>query len=660
MISIAGAFALTSYKYRRWGEDEMKNGFVKVAAATPDIRVADVEFNTQNIINAMEEAQKNGAKILVFPELCVTGYTCSDLFDHSVLLKASRKALLEIAENTNDKDMLVFVGAPLEVNGKLYNVAAAMNQGDIIGFTTKTFLPNYGEFYEMRQFTPGPQTVREITFEGKKIPFGPQILFQAEGMEELVVAAEICEDVWSPVPPSIQAALEGATVIVNCSASDETIGKDTYRRALISGQSARLISGYIYANAGEGESTTDLVFGGHNIIAENGTVLKESSRYVNEIIYSEIDLQRITGERRKNTTFQPLDEETLVRVPFTVEETKTFLTRTFPKKPFVPSDEQTRAQRCEEILTIQAMGLKKRLAHTNARTAVVGISGGLDSTLALLVTARAFDMLGRDKKDIIAVTMPCFGTTDRTYQNACEMSKKVGATLIEVPIADAVNIHFRDIGHDPEDHSVTYENCQARERTQVLMDIANKTWGMVIGTGDLSELALGWATYNGDHMSMYGVNASVPKTLVRHLVKYAADDTKDEALKNVLYDVLDTPVSPELLPPKDGDIAQKTEDLVGPYELHDFFLYFMLRFGYEPSKIFRIACMTFDGEYDKETIFKWLETFCRRFFSQQFKRSCLPDGPKVGTVALSPRGDWRMPSDACVAVWMKDLEACRV
>lgn len=638
----------------------MKNGFVKVAAATPDIRVADVEFNTQNIINVMEEAQKNGAKILVFPELCVTGYTCSDLFDHSVLLKASRKALIEIAENTSDKDMLVFVGAPLEVNGKLYNVAAAMNQGEILGFTTKTFLPNYGEFYEMRQFTPGPQTVREITFEGKKIPFGPQILFQAKGMEELVVAAEICEDVWSPIPPSIQAALEGATVIVNCSASDETIGKDTYRRALISGQSARLISGYIYANAGEGESTTDLVFGGHNIIAENGTILKESSRYVNEIIYSEIDLQRITGERRKNTTFQPLDEETLVRVPFTVEETKTFLTRTFPKKPFVPSDEQTRAQRCEEILTIQAMGLKKRLAHTNARTAVVGISGGLDSTLALLVTARAFDMLGRDKKDIIAVTMPCFGTTDRTYQNACEMSKKVGATLIEVPIADAVNIHFRDIGHDPEDHSVTYENCQARERTQVLMDIANKTWGMVIGTGDLSELALGWATYNGDHMSMYGVNASVPKTLVRHLVKYAADDTKDEALKNVLYDVLDTPVSPELLPPKDGDIAQKTEDLVGPYELHDFFLYFMLRFGYEPSKIFRIACMTFDGEYDKETIFKWLETFCRRFFSQQFKRSCLPDGPKVGTVALSPRGDWRMPSDACVAVWMKDLEACRV
>ena len=373
-------------------------------------------------------------------------------------------------------------------------------------------------------------------------------------------------------------------------------------------------------------------------------------------LFTEFDLERITGERRKNTTFQTAKERSLIRVGFQIEKGETSLTRTFPKKPFVPSDEQTRAARCEEILTIQAMGLKKRLAHTNARTAVVGISGGLDSTLALLVTAKAFDMLGRDKKDILAVTMPCFGTTDRTYQNACEMSKKVGATLIEVPIAEAVNIHFRDIGHDPEDHSVTYENGQARERTQVLMDLANKTWGMVIGTGDMSELALGWATYNGDHMSMYGVNASVPKTLVRHLVKYAADDTEDEQLREVLYDVLDTPVSPELLPPKDGDIAQKTEDLVGPYELHDFFLYFMLRFGYEPAKIYRLACSTFEGEYDRETILKWLKTFCRRFFSQQFKRSCLPDGPKVGTVALSPRGDWRMPSDACVAVWMKELE----
>lgn len=633
----------------------MKHGFVKVAAATPDIRVADVAYNTEKIREDIAEACGNGAKILVFPELCVTGYTCGDLFTHDVLLEAARRAVLELAEFTADKDILVFVGVPLDIEGKLYNVAAALNRGKIIGLTTKTFLPNYGEFYEMRQFTPGPSEAGYISFEGDRIPFGPQILFQATAMENLIVSAEICEDVWSPIPPSIGAALEGATVIVNCSASDETIGKDTYRRELISGQSARLIAGYVYANAGEGESTTDLVFGGHNIIAENGTILKEAQRYHNEIIYSELDIRRIVAERRKNTTFQSEGERTLIRVPFYIESGKTELTRTFPKRPFVPSDDQARAQRCEEILTIQAMGLKKRLAHTHSKTAVVGISGGLDSTLALLVTARAFDMLGRDKKDIIAVTMPCFGTTDRTYHNACEMSRKTGATLKEVRIADAVNIHFRDIGQDPENHDVTYENSQARERTQVLMDIANRTDGMVIGTGDMSELALGWATYNGDHMSMYGVNASVPKTLVRHLVKYAADETEDKELKRVLYDVLDTPVSPELLPPKDGDIAQRTEDLVGPYELHDFFLYYMLRFGYEPSKIFRLAEKAFQEEYDNVTILKWLETFCRRFFSQQFKRSCLPDGPKIGTVALSPRGDWRMPSDACVAVWLKDL-----
>ena len=637
----------------------MRHGFVKVAAATPDIRVADVEFNTGKICEAIGKACEMRAKIIAFPELCVTGYTCGDLFTQDALLEAAHDALLRIAEYTADKDILAFVGTPLPVRGKLYNVAAAMNRGKIIGFTTKTFLPNYAEFYEMRQFTPGPDQAGYILFEGEQIPFGPQILFEAEGVEELIVSAEICEDVWSPVPPSIQAAIEGATVIVNCSASDETIGKDTYRRELISGQSARLIAGYVYANAGEGESTTDVVFGGHNIIAENGAVLKEARRYQNEIIYSELDLKRIVSERRKNTTFQADPDGKLLRVPFTVGKEDVKLTRVFPKKPFVPSDERARAERCEEILTIQAMGLKKRLAHTHSKTAVVGISGGLDSTLALLVTARAFDMLGRDKKDIIAVTMPCFGTTDRTYQNACEMSKKTGATLKEVPIAEAVNVHFRDIGQDPENHDVTYENAQARERTQVLMDIANRTGGMVIGTGDMSELALGWATYNGDHMSMYGVNASVPKTLVRHLVKYAADETTDEELKNVLYDVLDTPVSPELLPPKDGDIAQKTEDLVGPYELHDFFLYYMLRFGYEPGKIFRLAETAFAGDYDRETILKWLKTFCRRFFSQQFKRSCLPDGPKVGTVALSPRGDWRMPSDACAAVWMKELDEIR-
>ncbi len=634
----------------------MKQGFVKVAAVTTDIRVADVAYNTEKICEAIDKTALERAKIVVFPELCITGYTCADLFLQDVLLNSAKEALKKIAQHTRDKDMLVFVGLPLEVDGKLYNVAAALNRGKILGFTTKTFLPNYGEFYEMRQFTPGPDMSREILFEGSQIPFGPQILFQAVGMENLIVSAEICEDVWSPIPPSIQAALEGATVIVNCSASDENAGKDSYRRTLIAGQSARLIAGYIYANAGEGESTTDVVFGGHNIIAENGAVLKETKRYKNDIVYSEIDIHRLMGERRRNTTFRMTLNPVLKRVPFYIEEEETELTRNFAKSPFVPQNERLREKRCEEILTIQAMGLKKRLLHTHAKTTVVGISGGLDSTLALLVTARAFELLQKDKKEIYAVTMPCFGTTDRTYQNACEMSKRLGATLLEVPIADAVQVHFRDIGHDANNHDVTYENAQARERTQVLMDIANANGGIVIGTGDMSELALGWATYNGDHMSMYGVNASVPKTLVYYLVKHVADTTEDEKLREILCDVLDTPVSPELLPPKDGDIAQKTEDLVGPYELHDFYLYYFLRFGYEPSKIFRLAEKAFGDKYDSVDILKWLETFCRRFFNQQFKRSCLPDGPKIGTVALSPRGDWRMPSDACVQAWMKDLE----
>lgn len=634
----------------------MRHGFIKVAAATPDIRVADVDYNKGQIIKQMDEAAEAGAKIIVFPELCITGYTCSDLFLQDILLNSAKKALVKIAEHTKNLDALVFVGVPIAVGGELYNVAAALNHGNILGFTTKSFLPNYGEFYEMRQFRPGPKKAEKILFGGKEIPFGPQLLFVENQMANLIVSAEICEDVWSPVPPSIEAAREGATVIVNCSASDETIGKASYRESLISGQSARLISGYIYANAGEGESTTDLVFGGHNLIAENGTILAEAKRFSNGIIYTEFDVQKIANERRKNTTFTETQEHVLPRIPFGLEQTETILTRTFPSRPFVPRDDQERTKRCEEILTIQAMGLKKRLAHTHAKSAVVGISGGLDSTLALLVTAKAFDALGLERSGITAVTMPCFGTTDRTYQNACKMSLKVGATLREVRIGDAVMQHFKDIGHDPQDHSVTYENSQARERTQVLMDIANQTGGLVIGTGDMSELALGWATYNGDHMSMYGVNASVPKTLVRHLVHYFADTCEDSSLKEVLYDVLDTPVSPELLPPKDGKIAQKTEDLVGPYELHDFFLYYFLRFGYAPSKIYRIAKYSFAGEYDDETIYKWLRTFCWRFFAQQFKRSCLPDGPKVGTVALSPRGDWRMPSDACVASWMRDLE----
>ena len=634
----------------------MRHGFIKVAAATPDIRVADVDYNKGQIIKQMDEAAEAGAKIIVFPELCITGYTCSDLFLQDILLNSAKKALVEIAEHTKNLDALVFVGVPIAVGGELYTVAAALNHGNILGFTTKSFLPNYGEFYEMRQFRPGPKKAEKILFGGKEIPFGPQLLFVENQMANLIVSAEICEDVWSPVPPSIEAAREGATVIVNCSASDETIGKASYREALISGQSARLISGYIYANAGEGESTTDLVFGGHNLIAENGTILAEAKRFSNGIIYTEFDVQKIANERRKNTTFTETQEHVLPRIPFGLEQTETILTRTFPSRPFVPRDDQERAKRCEEILTIQAMGLKKRLAHTHAKSAVVGISGGLDSTLALLVTAKAFDALGLERSGITAVTMPCFGTTDRTYQNACKMSLKVGATLREVRIGDAVMQHFKDIGHDPQDHSVTYENSQARERTQVLMDIANQTGGLVIGTGDMSELALGWATYNGDHMSMYGVNASVPKTLVRHLVHYFADTCEDSSLKEVLYDVLDTPVSPELLPPKDGVISQKTEDLVGPYELHDFFLYYMLRWTFPPKKIYRIAKLSFAGEYDDETIYKWLRTFCWRFFSQQFKRSCLPDGPKVGTVALSPRGDWRMPSDACVALWIQNLE----
>lgn len=634
----------------------MRDGFIKVAAVTPDIRVADVAFNTEQICQAIDNAQREGAKIAVFPELCITGYTCGDLFAQDVLLERAKEGLLKAAAYTKGKDMLAFVGVPLAVDGKLYNVAAALNDGEILGLVTKTFLPNYGEFYEMRQFHEGPSSVRLITLNGKELPFGPQLLFEEKSIDGFVVSAEICEDVWSAVPPSIEAAREGAVIIVNCSASDETIGKASYRKALIEGQSARLLCGYIYANAGEGESTTDLVFGGHNIIAENGVILASGKRFENRAIYSEIDIKRLCSERRKNTTFQTAGERKLLRIPFHVGLGETCLTRKFPSRPFVPEGDEERANRCEEILTIQGMGLKKRLAHAHARSAVVGISGGLDSTLALLVTAKAFDALGMDRKGIIAVTMPCFGTTDRTYQNACKMSQKLGADLREVPIAESVRRHFKDIGHDMEDHSVTYENAQARERTQVIMDIANKENGMVIGTGDMSELALGWATYNGDHMSMYGVNASVPKTLVRHLVRYYADTCQDQTLKEVLYDVLDTPVSPELLPPKDGEIAQKTEDLVGPYELHDFFLYYFLRFGYEPAKIYRIAKLAFAGEYEDEVIYKWLHTFCRRFFTQQFKRSCLPDGPKVGTVALSPRGDWRMPSDACAAVWMENLE----
>ena len=635
----------------------MKQGFVKVAAITPDMRVADVDYNTAEICKNIGEAVEAGAKVLVFPELAITGYTCGDLFFQDALLKSAEEGLRKIVEYTKGKDALIFVGLPFVHAGKLYNVAAALNDGELLGFTTKTFLPNYDEFYEMRYFQPGPTTLEQILFDGKQVAFGPQILFECREMKELVVAAEICEDVWAPVPPSVPAAIQGATIIVNCSASDESVGKEAYRRELIKGQSAKLISGYIYASAGYGESTTDLVFGGHDLIAEKGMILTESERFRNGIVYSEIDVKHLAWERRKNTTFQMthFPYET-ARVSFSLDVEETELTRKILQTPFVPETETERNLYCKETLMIQAMALKKRLDHTNCKSAVVGISGGLDSTLAILVTAKAYDLLGLDRKDILGVTMPCFGTTDRTYQNACLLVEKLGATLKEVDIKEAVTLHFKDIEHDMNVHDVTYENSQARERTQVLMDIANQTNGMVIGTGDMSELALGWATYNGDHMSMYAVNASLPKTFIKHVVKYYAETCEEKELKEVLLDILDTPVSPELLPPKDGEIAQKTEDLVGPYELHDFYLYYMLRYGYEPSKIYRLAKYAFEGVYDDETILKWLKKFYWRFFSQQFKRSCVPDGPRVSGMSLSPRGDWRMPSDACVAVWIKELE----
>ena len=634
----------------------MRQGFIKVAALTPKVKVADTTYNREQICMLIDEAQEKGAKILVFPELCITGYTCGDLFYQELLLREAKKELLVIAKYTERKDCLVFVGLPLEHQGKLYNVAAAIAQGKVLGLVPKTHIPNYNEFYERRHFVSGmKQPVPVALDEDIIVPMGTQILFQCRQMPALKIAAEICEDVWAPNPPGVDHALAGATVLVNLSASDETTGKDIYRKSLVTGQSGRLICGYIYCSAGDGESTQDVVYSGHNLIAENGSLLAESRRFCNESIYTELDIARLNEERRRMSTF-PASNETYINIEFSLKEEQTELTRFVDPAPFVPGNKADREKRCEEIFMIQAMGLKKRLEHTNAATAVVGISGGLDSTLALLVMVKAFDLLNRDHKDIVAVTMPGFGTTDRTYDNAVSLIKSLGATFREVSIVDSVRTHFRDIGQDEAVHDVTYENGQARERTQILMDIANKSGGMVIGTGDMSELALGWATYNGDHMSMYGVNASVPKTLVRHLVRYYADTCGDETLQKVLYDVLDTPVSPELLPPEDGKISQKTEDIVGPYELHDFFLYYILRFGCTPKKIYRLAKYAFDGIYDTETIQKWLKTFYRRFFSQQFKRSCLPDGPKVGTVAVSPRGDLRMPSDASARIWMEELD----
>ena len=636
----------------------MRDGFIKVAAGTPKIRVADCPYNAGQITELMKAAAAQGVKVLALPELCVTGYTCGDLFLQDTLLHGAEQALGHILEETSALDMLTVLGLPVSCKNKLYNCAAVIQGGKLLGLIPKTYIPNYGEFYEGRWFVSGAG-VSECFFPlcGRETTLDADMVFPCADMPNLILGVEVCEDLWAVNPPSIRLAALGATVILNLSASDEVAGKSAYRRSLVAGQSGRLVCGYVYADAGEGESTTDLVFAGHNLIAENGTILKES-RFETGLTVSEIDVERLAFERRRMSTYPAGRDDGCAAVPFRLERTDTVLTRSVAKNPFVPEAQGDRRERCEEIFTIAALGLKKRLEHTRAACAVVGLSGGLDSTLALLITARAMDLLGRPRTDITAVTMPCFGTTSRTKSNAQVLAERIGAGLRMVDIGEAVRVHFRDIGQSMDDLSVTFENGQARERTQVLMDIANRSGGLVIGTGDLSELALGWATYNGDHMSMYGVNASIPKTLVRYLVGYAADEAEgsDPALAAVLRDILDTPVSPELLPPKQGEIAQRTEDLVGPYELHDFFLYYAVRWGFSPRKVFRLALAALGEEYDRGTILKWLKNFFRRFFAQQFKRSCLPDGPKVGSLALSPRGDWRMPSDAVSELWMRELE----
>ncbi len=645
----------------------MKHGFIKVAAATPVIRVADCNHNARKIMDLISNAQQQEVKLIVFPELSVTGYTCGDLFLQDTLLRGAEESVKRIAEHTRGMDPVVVVGFPYSVKGKLYNTAAVIQDGRVLGLVPKMSIPNYTEFYEARHFTSGITDAIPINFMGEEVCFGSRLLFQCCNIPDFILGVEICEDLWIPKSPSIEHCIAGASVIANLSASDEMTGKDAYRRELVKGQSAKLVCGYIYADAGEGESTTDLVFTGHNLIAENGILLEESEPFKNGILLTELDLGKLKSERRRMHTYLGQSSVPYRIISFTFGSLEKSLqqrellpeiplTRYIDPAPFVPSNQSEREKRCRDITRIQAMGLKTRLAHIGSSCAVIGISGGLDSTLALLVTNQAFEMLQLDKKGMIAVTMPCFGTTDRTYQNAVDLAECLGVTLLEIPIGDAVELHFRDIGHDIKQHDLTYENSQARERTQVLMDIAGKYNGFVVGTGDMSELALGWATYNGDHMSMYGINSSVPKTLVRYLVNYFADAAKDSKLREVLKDILDTPVSPELLPPKDGEISQKTEDIVGPYELHDFFLYYILRFGFEPSKVYRLAKIAFSNTYEDKTILKWLKVFYRRFFTQQFKRSCLPDGPKVGSVSVSPRGDLRMPSDASAALWMKELD----
>lgn len=632
----------------------MKYGFIRVGTATPHIHVANPTYNGMQIEAQMEEAYAAGVQVLVFPELCLSGYTCGDLFLQSALLSACLQEGARLVAASKGKQMLTFVGLPVAVDGKLYNCALAFSDGEPIALIPKSFLPNYGEFYERRHFEPAPQSGKTITLFGKQVAFGRNLLLQDRNCPELIVGCEICEDLWIPESPSVDQALRGATLIVNLSASDEVIGKADYRRTLVKAQSGKLVCGYVYASAGDGESTTDMVFAGHNLIAENGSILRESALFENGLQIAEIDVQKLCNERRRMTTFAEREgiEPLLFETP--VREGK--LTNPVLRTPFVPQGTAELDERAGLILSMQAKGLEQRLAHTKAKTAVIGISGGLDSALAFLVTVRAFTALGWDRQNIIAVTMPGFGTTGKTYHNALRLIDACGAQARTVPIGDAVLQHFKDIGHDPAQTDVTYENAQARTRTLILMDLANQTGGLVIGTGDLSELALGWATYNGDHMSMYAVNASVPKTLVKYLVRHEGARLGGEA-KQVLEDILDTEISPELLPPSaTGEIAQKTEDLVGPYELHDFYLYYAVRWGFPPDKVEYLARQAFAGQYDDETLHRWLVNFYRRFFAQQFKRSCLPDGVKVGSVTLSPRSDWRMPSDADPMVWLRLLE----
>lgn len=649
----------------------MKYGFVKTACASPRLKVADCNFNAEQIICTAKDAAKNGASVIVFPELSITGYTCGDLFFQRTLQNASEVQLKRIISETAKLDAVIFVGLPVPRAEGIYNCAAAIKGGELLALFAKSYLPNYGEFYERRHFTPFQQNMNTqfIDFAGfEEVPFGTDILIQDEKDSAITIGCELCEDLWVPVPPSSRHILAGATIIANLSGGNEIIGKADYRRSLVKSHSARSLCAYLYANAGLDESTQDMVFAGHNLISENGTLLAESSLFSSETIYADIDVERLCQERRRTTSFGfSANNNTfnsnyvIVQVTMNVEKTAGEFSRYVDPHPFVPSDKDKRTQRCLEVITLQAQGLAKRLRHINCQSAVIGLSGGLDSTLALLITCRAFDLCGIERSKVTAITMPCFGTTDRTYNNACSLAKECGATLKEVRIADAVRQHFADLGHDESIHDVTYENCQARERTQVLMDYANKTNGIVIGTGDLSELALGWCTYNGDHMSMYGVNSSIPKTLVRYLVQWfaeASEDAKNEKFASVLKDILDTPVSPELLPPKDGVISQVTEDLVGPYELHDFYLYYLLRFGFSPAKIYFLA-QNANLPYGKDVILKWLKTFYRRFFTQQFKRSCMPDGAKVGTINLSPRGDWRMPSDAMYSTWNEELETLK-